>query len=83
MPGSIDSKDAFDEALWNHPPMENRPYVRWWWPGGDVQEEQLKSDLALLKESGFGGVEIQPFLLGLTPEEIENNPNIRSKNVSF
>ncbi len=71
-------EEVFNETLWDHPPMDNRPYVRWWWPGGDVQEEQLKSDLELLKESGFGGVEIQPLLLGLTPEEIENNPNIRT-----
>ena len=69
---------SFDEALWQNPPMENRPYVRWWWPGGDVEAEQLKSDLVLLAQSGFGGVEIQPLLLGFTPEEIENNPNIRT-----
>jgi len=69
---------SFDEALWQNPTMENRPYVRWWWPGGDVEAEQLKSDLALLAQSGFGGVEIQPLLLGFTPEEIENNPNIRT-----
>lgn len=72
------SEEGFDESLWQTPPMENRPYVRWWWPGGDVEEQQLESDLSLLKEAGFGGVEVQPLLLGFTPEEIEDNPDIRT-----
>ncbi len=71
-------EDVFDIALWNDPPMENRPYVRWWWPGGAVEEDRLKSDLDILVQSGFGGVEIQPLLLGFTQEEIGNNPNIRT-----
>ncbi len=78
----IPPETSFDESLWQNPPMENRPYVRWWWPGGDVEIDQLKADLALLAQSGFGGVEIQPLLLGFTPEEIADNPNIRTVGTS-
>ena len=75
---TVDQKNTFDVALWNDPRMENRPYIRWWWPGGAVDPQQLKAELRLLKEYGFGGVEVQPFIFGLSPEEIEINPDIRT-----
>ncbi len=72
------SQAAFDEALWRDPPMEYRPYVRWWWPGGNVDPEELKRELRLLQSAGFGGVEIFPLLFGLSPDEIEKNPAVRT-----
>ena len=72
------SEIIFSEDLWRNPPIEYRPYVRWWWPGGAVQDSQLASEIELLASHGFGGVEIQPVVLGLTPEEIENNPQVRT-----
>ncbi|NQT74145.1 MAG: hypothetical protein HQ553_15485 [Chloroflexi bacterium] len=69
---------GFDEALWNDPPTEYWPYVRWWWPGGAVDSEELKIEMVLLKGIGVGGVEVQAFQFGFTPMEIENDPAIRS-----
>ena len=56
------------------PGKEFRPLVRWWWPGNDVDEKELRREVDLLADNGFGGAEIQAFnaALGkLTPEESE------------
>lgn len=50
------------------PPKTYRPMVRWWWPGGDVTDEELRREVRLLDEANFGGGEIQPFLIGLNPK---------------
>jgi hypothetical protein len=49
------------------PEMEFRPKVRWWWPGGDVEQGELIREVNMLAEQGFGGAEIQPFAIGLDP----------------
>ena len=43
-----------------HPPAEYRPMVRWWWPGGDVRDAELRREVDELDLAGFGGAEIQP-----------------------
>jgi hypothetical protein len=56
---------AADE-LWDgfrDPPAEARPFVRWWWNGNRVTEEELLRELDLLKDAGIGGVEINPIAL--------------------
>ena len=47
---------------------EARPKVRFWVPAAAMEEADLKTELKLLKDRGFGGVEVVA-LLG-TPEEI-------------
>jgi len=47
------------------PPKAMRPMVRWWWPGGDVTPDELRREVRVLDEAGFGGAEIQAFRLGL------------------
>src|SRR5688500_7888004 len=42
------------------PPDDSRPMMRWWWFGPSVTEARLARELALMKEAGIGGVEIQP-----------------------
>lgn len=54
------------------PPKAYRPMVRWWWPGGDVRDEELRHEIRLLDEANFGGGEIQPFLFGLNPQMSED-----------
>lgn len=49
-----------------------RPWVRWWWPGGAVEDVELSREIDVLKVAGFGGGEIQAFnpaIPGLTPDE--------------
>ena len=42
-----------------------RPMVRWWWPGGDVTADELRREVRVLDEAGFGGAEIHAFRIGL------------------
>nr|MDO8114832.1 glycosyl hydrolase [Candidatus Sigynarchaeota archaeon] len=46
------------------PPKIYRPMVRWWWPGMDVERDELVKEIQELDENGFGGAEIQSFLIG-------------------
>jgi hypothetical protein len=66
--------DVFDLALFAEPPLESRPYVRFWWPGAAVDEAELAAEIRLLRERGFGGVEIQPFTFGLGSEDEAAHP---------
>lgn len=61
-----------------NPPKAYRPMVRWWWPGGDVTDAELRREVGLLDQANFGGAEIQPFKIGLNPdmpEAAENRVN--------
>ncbi len=39
--------DSFCLEEFQDPGMEYRPGVRWWWPGGAVEEETLKKKLTI------------------------------------
>jgi hypothetical protein len=52
-------------ASFENPPASARPMVRWWWPGGDVTNEEIARELKIIKDAGLGGVEIQSFKDGL------------------
>jgi len=47
------------------PPKETRPIVRWWWPGGDVTADEVRREVRVLDEAGFGGAEFQALRIGL------------------
>jgi hypothetical protein len=70
--GAHDRADPTLEQIFDRPPREARPRLRWWWPGGAVNDEELARELALMAAAGFGGAEIQAFNTGipdLTPSE--------------
>ena len=55
-----------------------RPMVRWWWPGGDVTADELRREIRVLDEAGFGGAEIQAFRIGLktdVPDDVATRVN--------
>lgn len=56
-----ESQDLF--LGFQNPPAEARPFVRWWWNGNKVNADELDRELELLKEVGFGGVEINPIAM--------------------
>ena len=58
--------DDLDDAF-KSPPASARPWARWWWPGGAESADGLKAAVDNLKAGGFGGGEIQPFGLNLSP----------------
>jgi hypothetical protein len=60
---------------WATPPKEFRPLVRWWWPGMEIELEELRREITELDDLYFGGVEIQPFLFGV-PGKIRGHKNL-------
>ncbi len=54
----LDTEQLYAE--FQQPASEYRPFVRWWWNGDKVEADELVRELRLLKEAGFGGVEINP-----------------------
>jgi hypothetical protein len=62
----LPAQDASSVAQqFQNPAKAYRPMVRWWWPGGDVTDAELRREVALLDQANFGGGEIQPFVIGL------------------
>ncbi|MHA1819825.1 MAG: glycosyl hydrolase [Promethearchaeota archaeon] len=66
-------EDSLDNSNYNktnffykllHPDKVMRPLIRWWWPGLAVEEKELRHEIEILEKLGFGGFEIQPFLIG-------------------
>jgi len=53
------------EQVFADPPIAARPHVRWWWPGNAVADPELEREIALFREVGFGGAEIQAFNTGV------------------
>ena len=59
-----------------------KPWAYWWWPGSAVNKSDLKANLQLYAEAGFGGLHIIPiygvkgeednFLYFLSPKYIEH-----------
>lgn len=49
--------------IWKELSNEMRPKIRYWLPAAAVDEADLRAELGLLKERGFGGVEVVDFLL--------------------
>jgi len=68
--------NSFDAARFRDPGSRFGPWTRWWWPGADVEPDELRREIAMLAQRGFAGVEIQPFTMGLdlenaAPAELE------------
>ncbi|KAH8882940.1 secreted protein [Thozetella sp. PMI_491] len=41
-----------------NPPISARPKLRWWWPHGVVDVDEIKAEIDEMLEGGFGGAEI-------------------------
>ncbi len=66
--GGVVAKQEQASLSWKdfaEPAKEYRPLVRWWWPGNDVEEGELRREVDLLADNGFGGAEVQAFRAGL------------------
>src|SRR5215831_18583519 len=59
------AQGALDRSSFKAPIDSLRPSVRWWWPGGDVQDAELEREMAVMKAAGFSGAEVQAFAVGL------------------
>jgi len=59
---------VIDRSAFRDPPLDARPAIRWWWPGGDVDDVELARELAAMRSAGFSAAEVQSFAVGL-PED--------------
>jgi len=71
---------AADLSDFAEPGLDARPWVRWWWPGNDVQAAELERELEHMLDMGLGGVEIQPFDAALNPEA---DPDVLQRRRAF
>lgn len=51
---------AQEPTDWYPVARDNKPFVRWWWPGSAVDPEGLTYNLEEFARKGIGGVEITP-----------------------
>jgi hypothetical protein len=67
-------RPASDELRedFQNPPKRFRPLVRWWWPGDDVTDDELRREIAALDDAAFGGAEIQAFYKGLNSDTLSH-----------
>jgi hypothetical protein len=57
----------FNALHFKNPAREFGPFTRWWWPGNDVTNEELRRETRMFADNGFAGVEIQPLTMGINP----------------
>ena len=58
---AADGKDDFAAELtekFTDPDRDKQSYVRWWLPQASLTDEQLKTEIQQMYDSGFDGVEI-------------------------
>ena len=55
------------QSSFKNPPLSYAPFVRWWWPGNDVETNELQREMNLFARHHIGGVEIQSFALVVPP----------------
>ncbi|WPV01965.1 glycosyl hydrolase [Mucilaginibacter sp. cycad4] len=58
----------FNAAVFKEAPREFGPLTRWWWPGNDVNNQELQREVRMFADNGFAGVEVQPIANGLSPK---------------
>jgi hypothetical protein len=67
----------FNASQFKAPGQEYGPFARWWWPGNDVQKNELQREINLFADNAFGGMEIQTINFSL-PESIKNSAKVLS-----
>ena len=78
MASSASASPALNPEGWLAPPAAARPVARWWWPGGAVDEAGIRAELRRIHAAGFGAVELQPLLLGMSEVDLAADPRIRT-----
>ena len=68
----------FDIKKFVNPPKSARPMARWWWPGLDVDKDELLREVADMDEANFAGGEIQAFTDGV-PIEMKADPEVQKR----
>lgn len=75
---SVTDPAGFSRATFADPPREAGPMVRWWWPGGAVDDDGLRGALASIADAGYAQVEVQPFRIGLSEADLAADARVRT-----
>lgn len=67
-------------AQFRNPEKRYRPMVRWWWPGNDVKDAELRREVGELDDAGFGGAEIQSYSMNF---KADMSPQLRERLYQF
>jgi hypothetical protein len=67
----------FNLASFHKPSQSFAPMARWWWPGNDVTQDELKREINLFADHFFGGVEVQPLNI-VIPMDAKTRPKVTS-----
>lgn len=59
------------------PSRKYGPIARWWWPSNNVTNLELRREINLFADAGFGGAEIQPFIV------TSSDPKVRETSEWF
>ena len=54
-----------------NPKAEARPMVRWWWNGNSIEADEIKRELAVMKQAGIGGVEINSIAMPAQAKKLD------------
>jgi len=57
-----------------NPPVNARPFVRWWWNGNRIVASEITRQLDILHAAGVGGVEINPIGLPAPADPGDTRP---------
>ncbi len=68
----------FNIKDFQNPDQSYGPMARWWWPGNNVDKNELKREISLFADHGFAGLEIQPFNINLHAGSEEERAKILS-----
>lgn len=64
----LEDLETLNPARFHTPQPQDRPWLRWFWPGTEVAFSSLLRELDWIAAQGFGGVEIQITGKGIAPE---------------
>ncbi len=71
-------KYDFNASQFAHPARIFFPFARWWWPGNDVTNEELKRELNNFAANAYGGVEVQTMSLFVPMPDKETREKVLS-----
>jgi glycosyl hydrolase family 106( putative alpha-L-rhamnosidase) len=58
-------RSLLDARAFQDPDAEHRPLLYWWWPGGAVDDAELRREVAEMGAAGFGGATMTWLGLGV------------------
>jgi len=68
-----EKEDSFYQGFID-PPVEAKPFLRWYWSGNHIEADEIKRELDSIAQKGIGGVEIFPVGMPENAKDIGTEP---------